>query len=190
LVALWERKELLAVTAMMAVAGGLAWPAFGMLPAYTEEVLGAGAVGLGLLWAAGALGSISGTIAAARLGLHRRGRTLTLAALTLPLLVVGVSRVSMLAPACVSMAGIGLLLLLVQSMAITLVQVNTADSIRGRVMAVYSQVHAGADTAGNLAVGAVAASAGLPIALGVAGILSLALAAMLTAYAPGVRRLD
>jgi ENTS family enterobactin (siderophore) exporter len=185
-----ERKELLAVMALMAAVGGLAWPAFGMLPAFTEEVLGAGAVSLGLLWASGALGSVAGTVAAARLGLRRRGQSLTLAAFLLPLCVLGLSRASQLAIACIFMAGIGLLLLIVQSLAVTLIQVNTADRIRGRVMVVYSQLHAGADTAGNLGVGALAARAGLPTALGVAGLLALALAVMLTALAPGMRTLD
>jgi MFS family permease len=190
LAALWERKELLVVMALMAAAGGLAWPAFAMLPAFTEEVLGAGAVSLGLLWASGALGAVAGTAAAARLGLRRRGQSLTLAAFLLPLCVLGLARASQLAIACILMAGIGLMLLIVQSLAVTLIQVNTADRIRGRVMVVYSQLHAGADTAGNLGVGALAARAGLPAALGAAGLLALGLAAGLSVLAPGVRRLD
>jgi hypothetical protein len=190
LAALWQRKDLLAVMAIMAATGGLAWPAFGMLPAFTEEVLGTGAISLGLLWASGAAGSIAGTVAAARTGQHGRGRTLTVAALTLPLMVLGLSRASALASACLLIGGIGLLLLIVQSLAVTLIQVNTADRIRGRVMAVYSQVHAGADTAANLSVGAVAARAGLPAALGLAGLLALGLVAGFSVLAPGVRRLD
>jgi MFS family permease len=187
---IWERRELLGVITLMAVVGGLAWPAFGMLPAYTEEVLGAGAIGLGFLWASGALGSVGGTIAAARLGLHHRGQTLAVAALILPTLVLILSRLDALAPACVLMAGIGLALLIVQSLAVTLVQINTPDRLRGRVMAFYSQMHAGADTAGNLAVGALAGRVGLPTALTVAGLGAFAIAAGLLTAGRGIRRLD
>jgi MFS family permease len=187
---IWARKELLGVIALMAAVGGLAWPAFGMLPAYTEEVLGAGAIGLGLMWASGALGSVGGTIAAARLGIHRRGRTLAAAALILPMLVLILSRLNALGPACLLMAGIGLALLVVQSLAVTLVQVNSPNRLRGRVMAFYSQMHAGADTAGNLAVGALAARVGLPTALAAAGIGAFAIALGLLAAERGIRRLD
>jgi MFS family permease len=187
---LWARRELLGVIALMAAVGGLAWPAFGMLPAYTEEVLGAGAIGLGFLWASGALGSIGGTVAAARLGAHRRGRSLAAASLILPALVLILSRAQGLGPACLLMAAIGLALLVVQSLAVTLVQVNTPDRLRGRVMAFYSQMHAGADVTGNLAVGALAARAGLPAALAAAGVAAFALALGLLTAARGIRRLD
>jgi len=188
--ALWKHRELLGVIMLMAAVGGLAWPAFGMLPAYTQEVLGAGAIALGLLWAAGALGSVGGTVAAARLGQHRRGRSLAAAALLLPALVLGFSRAQSLPGACMLMAGIGVALLVVQSLAVTLVQVNTPERIRGRVMAFYSEMHAGADVAGNLAVGALAARVGLPAALAAAGVFSLTIALALLSVWRNIRRLD
>ena len=89
--ALWEQPAVLGVIALMAVCGGLAWPLFGLMPAYAEEVMGVGAAGLGLLMSAGALGSVLGTAVTARLGNQRRGRTRLLAALLLPLLIAGVA---------------------------------------------------------------------------------------------------
>ncbi len=188
--ALWARRELLGVIFLMAAAGGLAWPAFGMLPAFVEEVLGAGAAALGALWAAGALGSVAGTVASARLGSRARGRSLTIAALVLPMLVLGLSRARALLPACALMAGIGLALLVVQSLAVTLVQVNIADRVRGRVMAAFSMINAGADTTANLAVGALAARLGLPAALAAGGLAALAAVVSLSAALPTLRRLE
>ncbi|MFN2167588.1 MAG: MFS transporter, partial [Anaerolineae bacterium] len=84
----------------------------------------------------------------------------------------------------------GMTLLIVQSLAITLVQVNVADRVRGRVMTVYSQVHAGSDTLSNVAIGTLAVRTGLPTALALGGVLALAAAAGLLALVPGVRRLE
>ncbi|HMQ52090.1 MAG TPA: MFS transporter, partial [Anaerolineae bacterium] len=86
---LWQRPTILGVISLMAVVGGLAWPVYGLMPAFVEEVVRTGSVGLGLLLAVGALGSIIGTVAVARLGGRRRGRSLVIASLLLPGLVVG-----------------------------------------------------------------------------------------------------
>ena len=73
----------------------------------------------------------------ARVGIRRRGRNLIVAALFLPLLVIvlpGRCRSGL----CFGLAlvGGGILLLVVQSLAIALVQVNIADRVRGRVMSI------------------------------------------------------
>lgn len=187
---LLRRPAVIGVISLMAVVGGLAWPVFGLMPAYAEEVIGVGAIGLGLLLAAGAFGSVIGTIATAWLGVRRRGVSLSLAAMLLPLLVIGVALSTAMWSAMLFIAGVGLVLLVVQSLAITLVQVNVADRVRGRVMTIYSMLHAGADTGGNLVAGALAVYTLLPGALLIAGAASFIYAAALWLAAPAVRRLD
>ncbi len=188
--ALLRQPTILATIALMAVVGGLAWPVFGMMPAFASEVLHVGSVGLGLLLAAGALGSVVGTVAVARLGRHRRGRSLVVASLLLPVLVIAFAQSTTMAVACVLLVGIGLALLIVQSLAITLVQVNTPNRIRGRVMTIYSMTHAGADTASNAAIGWLAQRVTLPSALTVGGVLALLCAIGVAVFLPSVRRLD
>jgi hypothetical protein len=78
----------------------------------------------------------------------------------------------------------------VQSLAITLVQINTPNRIRGRVMTIYSMTHAGADTASNAAIGWLAQRVTLPPALTAGGILALLFAALVAVFLPSVRRLD
>jgi predicted MFS family arabinose efflux permease len=190
IVTVWQRPTILATISLMAVVGGLAWPVFGMMPAYAEEVLHVGAVGLGLLLAAGALGSVVGTVAVARWGVHRRGATLALVSLGLPLAVVAFAFAPSLGWACLVLVLVGALLLILQSLAITLVQLNIEDRVRGRVVSLYSLLHAGADTLGNVAVGSLAVVAGLPAALALGGLAALAYAAALRWWAPAVRRLD
>lgn len=190
LVTLWRQPALLGVIALMAVVGGLAYPVIGLMPAYAEEVMGAGAVGLGVLLAASALGSLLGTFGAARLGRARRGRNLLLAALALPLLVAGVAFAPTLLVACVALVGVGFLLLVLQSLAITLVQLHIPDRVRGRVMTIYSMLHAGSDTGGNLVIGALAVPLGLPLALVAAAVVALLFAVGLGGLMPGVRQMD
>jgi hypothetical protein len=86
--------------------------------------------------------------------------------------------------------GVGFALLVLQSLAITLVQINTPDRLRGRVMTVYSMLHAGSDTSGNLVVGTIAVSIGLPAALAFGGALALVFAIVVALLFPGVRGLD
>jgi MFS family permease len=190
LTTLLRQPAVIGVMSLMAVVGGLAWPIFGLMPAYAEEVIGTGAIGLGLLLAAGAFGSVLGTVATARLGGRRRGLSLSLAALVLPLLVAGVALSREMWSAMLFIAGVGLLLLVVQSLAITLVQVNVADRVRGRVMTIYSMLHAGADTGGNLVVGAIAVYTLLPGALLIAAAASLIYGLALWLVVPAVRHLD
>lgn len=187
---LWRQPAILGTISLMAVVGGLAWPVYGMMPAYAEAVLGVGAVGLGILMAVGALGSIIGTAAVARLGAHGRGRILTVGSIVLPLLVMAFAFSRNMVLACVLLVGIGAALLVVQSLAITLVQVNIPDRVRGRVMTIYSILHAGSDTGGNLAVGWLATAIGLPLALGLAGAGALLYALGLRAALPDLHRLD
>lgn len=190
IVAVWQQPTILGAISLMAVVGGLAWPVFGMMPAYAEEVLQVGAVGLGILLASGALGSVAGTVAVARLGAHRRGATLTLVSFGLPPLIVAFAFAQSLLWACLVLVLVGALLLILQSLAITLVQLNIDDRVRGRVMSLYSQIHAGADTLSNVAIGSLAVAVGLPTALAMGGMAALAYAGALRWRMPSVRRLD
>jgi MFS family permease len=187
---LWQQPSIIGTISLMAIVGGLAWPVFGMMPAYAEEVMHTGAMGLGTLMAMGALGSILGTILVARLGGQRRGHTLTIAAIVLSILVTCFAFTRNMLPAALLLIGIGAALLIVQSLAITLVQVNIPDRVRGRVMTIYSILHAGSDTVGNVAVGSLAVYVGLPISLGLAGLAALFYALGLRAVLPDVDKLD
>jgi predicted MFS family arabinose efflux permease len=188
---LWKQPIILATISLMAVVGGLAWPVYGMMPAFAEDVLGKGSIGLGVLLAAGALGSVVGTIAVARVGTHRRGRTLTAVSLLLPALVVTFALAKSMLVACLLVFGVGMVLLMLQSLVITSVQIRIPDRVRGRVMSLYSMVHAGSNTAGNLLIGASAVYLnGLPLALALGGLAAFVYALGLSIAMPVLRRQD
>jgi MFS family permease len=190
IVALGRQPAVLMVIGLMAAVGGLAWPIFGMMPAFARDVLGTNTIGLGLLLAAGALGSVIGTAVVARVGGQRRGRSLLLACVLLPLLVIGVAMSRNLLLAGLLMVMVGLALIIVQSLAVTLVHLGITDQVRGRVMSLYSMVHAGADTGANVMVGGLALSLGLPLALCVGSALALFVTGTLWVTMPALRRLE
>lgn len=187
---LWKQPIILGVVALMAVVGGLAYPVFGLMPAYAEEVMQVGSVGLGVLLAAGAFGSVLGTFGSARLGTGHRGRNLVLAAIALSLLVIAFAQAPNMWVACFVLVALGFMLLVLQSLAITLVQLNTPDRVRGRVMSIYSMLHAGADTGGNLVIGTIAVPLGLTTALTLGGIVALLFGLILNFAMPKIRRLN
>jgi hypothetical protein len=92
--------------------------------------------------------------------------------------------------ACLLMVMVGLLLIIVQSLAVTLVHLGITDQVRGRVMSLYGMVHAGADTVSNVMVGGLAVGLGLPLALSLGGILALVVTAVLWLVMPSIRRLE
>jgi hypothetical protein len=88
------------------------------------------------------------------------------------------------------MVMVGLMLIIVQSLAITLVHLAITNQVRGRVMSLYSMVHAGSDTAANVVIGGLALNLGLPWALFVGGALALFITGTLWVIMPAIRRLD
>lgn len=190
LLTLWQQPVILGVITLMAVGGGLAWPVFGMLPAYADRILHTDATGLGMLMAAGAFGSVLGTVLVAKIGSAARGRNLTLVSLLLPLLIIGFALTTTLLWAALFLIAVGAALLVLQSLAITLVQLQIPHEVRGRVMSIYSILHAGSDTGGNVVVGWLGAYVGLPLALGLGGLVALLYAGGLRWALPTVTRLD
>ena len=105
---------------------------------------------------------------------------MTVVSLVLPLLVIGVALSANIWLAYIFLVMSGIALIVLQSLTITLVQVHIADRVRGRVMSIYSMLHAGSDTMGNVLIGGAAVYLGLPLALSLGGIVALI-------YALGVR---
>ncbi len=189
-VVLWRQPAILGTISLMAVVGGLAWPVFGLMPAFAEAVLGTNAVGLGLLLATGAFGSVIGTVVVGRLGGRQRGRTMLWVSLLLPALVVGFALSPTMWLACLFLIPLGMTLLILQSLAITVVQLNIADRVRGRVISLYSMLHAGADTLGNVVIGSGAVYLGLPLALSLGGLLALGYTLAVWLLLPVMYRLE
>ena len=189
-VALWKQPTIMGTMALMAVVGGLAYPATGLMAAYAAEIMGVDAVGLGILLSSAALGAVIGTVIVARIGTHQKGRNLMIVSLILPLLIIGVAFAPSMVVACLTLIALGAVLLILQSLAVTIVQLHIEDRVRGRVMTIYSMLHAGADTGSNMVVGAMAVPLGLSAALAIGGLVAWFFAVGVNLFMPGIRKLD
>ncbi len=105
-------------------------------------------------------------------------------------MVTGVALSKSMLLAGLLMVMVGLMLIIVQSLAVTLVHLGITDEVRGRVMSLYSMVHAGADTMSNVMVGGLAQGVGLPLALSIGGALALVVTGILWLVMPSIRRLE
>ena len=160
-----------------------------LLPVIAKDVLGLGAVGLGVLTALRQVGGIAGLIGLSALGDYRhKGRLMfalmmvfgaSLMALVLSTSVGYYVAMLTLATACA---------MCVDTLYMTLMQENVADEERGRAMGAWT-VSIGVAPIGHLGLGALAGSIGAPLALLVSG-ATLVVASLATAIGlPHIRRL-
>ena len=160
-----------------------------LLPVIAKEVLGLGAVGLGLLTGVRQVGGIAGQIGLAALGNYRRKGMLMFAvmaafgaclmALVLVTNVVYYVVVLSLATACA---------MCVDTLHMTLMQENVAEHERGRAMGAWT-LSIGVAPVGHLGIGALAGAVGAPWALFVSGTVLLGASAATAVGLPRIRRL-
>lgn len=165
---------LLLVSLIFSVFGISYWT---VLPAFVDKVLGQEALAYGTLQAVSGLGAISGGFIMARWGSDLpRGRILALTSLIFPgILVVFANTTSYpLALGLSFLLGLGFMLVFV--ILNTLLQLNVADNMRGRVLSLYTLTFFGFAPFGNLALGSLSEAWGI----GPAVSLSAGAAAVLT----------
>ena len=160
-----------------------------LLPVIAKEVLGLGAVGLGVLTGVRQIGGIAGQIGLAALGNFRRKGMLMFAimaafgvclmALVVVTDVVYYVVVLSLATACA---------MCVDTLHMTLMQENVAEHERGHAMGAWT-LSIGVAPLGHLGLGALAGAVGAPWALFVSGTVLLAASAATAAGLPRIRRL-
>ncbi len=168
----------------------LGWPYATLMPVFARDVLGVGAEGLGALVSASGVGALLGSLGLASLGNFKRKGLLLLGFIILfggGLILFSNSRIFSLS----------LLLLLITGSASTacftmnntLIQFNTSQEVRGRVMAIYMMMWTG-ESFGTLPVSAIAGVIGAPVTVSACGLL-LALLAIGTLFAVSkLRRLE
>ncbi len=187
---IWSHGTLRALLSIDLIPVMLGMTYFGLLPVVARDVLGRGGGGLGALQASAGVGALIGVlIVAALTGVRGRGK-IVLGGMTgfgVALACFGLSRNFYLS--CAILLLQGLLADLYGSMNDTLVQTETADTYRGRVMAVYSMIW-GLTPIGNLEGGTLAHFFGVQAALVTNGLLVIAFGLLLWRVLPQVRRLE
>ncbi|HEX3027831.1 MAG TPA: MFS transporter [Clostridia bacterium] len=143
-----------------------------LIPAFAKGVLGQEEIGYGALMSSMGLGAMAGALSlAAKSG---RGPKYTLflsggAVLSVFMIVIGFQRVYILSAVFLMLAGWGMVTF--TASANSILQINSPDNMRGRIMSVYALVSGGVVPFGSLYSGFIAERFGANIAFTVSGIL-------------------
>ncbi|MDH5244456.1 MAG: MFS transporter [Chloroflexota bacterium] len=144
-----------------------------LIPPLAQEVLKSDAAGFGFLMTASGLGSLAAAVVLVAGGKPRPIR-IALGGMLLGVASIALAFSGSFAVSLVLMALIGAGGITMAATANATIQLSVPDGLRGRVMSVYTTVFAGSVPVGGLAVGALASAVGIPLTIGVGGVLSLA----------------
>jgi MFS family permease len=163
-------------------------PYLTMLTVFARDVLHVGGLGLGLLTACSAVGSILGALAVGVVQINRRGRVMLVG-----LVVFGVSLVLFAASEWLPISLVALFATgLGQEMYLTLnnsiVQETVEEEYRGRVLSMMF-LNRGMAPLGTMLAGIGTASLGAQWSIGLMAAMMIVLALGVTRFAPAVRRL-
>ncbi len=161
-----------------------------LLPAFTDEVLHTDASGYGALNAALGLGAVVGAFMVAHMGDRGwRGRWVMWANIGFPIALFLFANNSNFVLALILAFILGIGFMLEFTNINTLLQVNVAEGMRGRVMSLYTLTFFGFAPFGNLALGKLAESWGLGEAISASAIVALVLAVYVLLLVPKVRHM-
>lgn len=151
-----------------------------LLPVFAEEILNAGARGLGFLIGASGAGALaSAIIIAYRKEIKETRKFMGLASMTFPVaLLLFSSSESFPLSLCLMVIG-GLAVVALLATANTTIQLASPDQLRGRVMSVYTFLFLGMMPIGNFIMGSVADIIGAANAVRVAASICLAVSTMI-----------
>ena len=160
-----------------------------LLPVFARDILAAGAVGLGFLTTAAGVGAILSSFGVANLPPGRRG----LLAVRLGV-VAGVATLAFafswnFVLSCLVLILVSGAVVAIKVLAITFVQRQVRDDLRGRVMSVVVLFDAGVPRLGGLGAGYLTVQLGAPLTLGLGALGCLVCGMILNLLAPQLRRL-
>lgn len=186
----WRDRNVLAIIALLVLLAILGEFRV-LLPVFARDILGMGAVGLGLLMASGSVGALLGTITLASLGHFRRRGWLLLGMLLtsgLSLLFFALSRSFLLSLLLVGITHA--MASMFSSLSAALLQTLTPDDLRGRLMGIFSMSYMGMFPIGSLLIGSLASLLGAPPALSLAALGIILLTILMALSSPRFRRLQ
>jgi len=166
----------------------LTMPYYVLMPVFTEDILGVGAGGLGILFSVSGAGAVIGSLILASLPNQRRGLLFLIGSLVLSLALIGFSFSSSwhLSLALTVVVGMGHTTRMALSN--TLLQYYTEAEYRGRVMSVYT-MELGLMGFGALAAGLLSEVVGIQWAIGGFAAALVVVTLLATAFLPRIRTL-
>lgn len=162
---------------LIAIPSVVARPYTQMMPVFARDVLGLGATGFGVLMAASGLGALVGALITASLGgFAKRGWLLVINTVVLGITLVGFAQSQWIIPSIILVIFVGGTSTLMMSLANTLLQGLVPDTMRGRVMSVYTLIAGGLMPLGSMILGAGGEKIGVPLAVGIGGVITIIVA--------------
>lgn len=149
-----------------------------LMPAWAVKVLGGGATTNGWLQSARGVGALLGALLTAYLARRAlRGKLITIGTLAFPIGLFGFALIRWLPLSLAALVIIGLSLMVYMNNSNSMVQTQTPDELRGRVLSIYALSFFGLMPLGSLFAGALATQLGealaVMVAAGFLGICSL-----------------
>lgn len=150
----------------------IAYPVVAFLPVFAKDVLHAGSSGYSFLLASSGAGSVVGALIVAAFARDKNlGRAALIMMLALGVAISSFALSSVIVWSCVFLFVSGAAMISVFAMISSLVQLITADQMRGRVMSVYNIAFRGGMPVGSIVVGAIVQRLGAPPVIAVNGAL-------------------
>ncbi len=160
-----------------------------LMPIFADQILHGGPRGLGILMSAIGVGALVGALTlAAKKGIHGLGHWVALSAMGFgfSLILFSLSRSFWLSVALLLPVGSSIMVEMASSN--TLIQSLVPDSLRGRVMAVYSMTFMGMAPFGALLAGVLAQYLGAPTTVAAGGVVCMVGALVFAVYLPALRQ--
>ena len=174
----------LAVISLMAIATGV------LMPVFAKTILKGDAHTQGLLLAASGGGAlISALYLASRRSVLGLGRVIVVASASLGVIQILLSYSTHVWLSLVILVAYGLCMMLTMASVNTLIQTNTDEDKRGRVMSIYAMAFTGMSPIGSLLGGLLASRIGAPGTARVCGTICILSAVLFGAQLPRIRRL-
>ena len=171
-----EREGMVPLIALAFMMTFFGFPLLQFLPVFAKEVYKQGPQTFTLLLVCSGAGSVCGALTMAWLGkMKRQGRNALLALFVLGFMMIGFALAPSLPVACVMIFLAGASLMSVFSMVSSLVQLITADDMRGRVMSIYNLAVRGGGPFGALLAGWMIPRYTAPVTIACAGVAMICL---------------
>jgi len=161
-----------------------------MLPAWAVSVLHGNSITAGILQSARGIGSVLGALTIAMIGrTYKKGKILNVASFIYPAFLLLFAGIHWLPCSIFALLGAGLGIMMLINTANALIQTHVENSLRGRIMSVYSMAMTGMIPLGSLTYGTLAEYSTVPFAIFIGAIISLLFAVWFTFRFSFIRKL-
>ena len=160
-----------------------------LIPAWAMNTLGGDSLTNGLLQSARGVGAVCAALLIATfVGIGVRGKVLTAASLAFPLMILLFSLTRSLAWSMVGLVAVGAANIMVNNLCNSMVQTMSPESLRGRIIGIYTLFFFGFLPVGGLLAGTVAEKIGEPLTVAASAVMMLACAAGIALAVPSLKK--